>query len=190
MILDEGLFEPYEDDKVNINDKDLHLLQPEAQGATPDIDDSTIYVFEVAPDRETCPDTYRDETAAREAAQAAGYNKMYKIGYTLKDGAYVPSGYEQVIEINIPVLESKIKDIDIEIQNAGGRDAWLQQAYDTIDDTKDYIRYLNTYARSEVGRGGNFDNNEELEDTIARQQDILSNLTAKIKVVEDSFENN
>lgn len=180
MILDEGLFKPYEDDKVNINDKDLHLLQPEAQGATPNIDDSTIYVFEVAPDRETCPDTYRDETAAREAAQAAGYNKMYKVGYTLKDGAYVPSGYEQVIEINIPVLESNMKDIDIEIQNAGGREAWLKQAYNTMDEIEDYIELLEF-------TDGEVDNKEE---TIDRQRDIYDNLLAKIKVVEDSFENN
>lgn len=186
MILNEDLFEPYEDDKVSNKELEELPAAPKAQGATPIIDDSTIYVFEVAPDRETCPDTYRDESAAREAAESAGYDKMYKVGYTLKDGAYIPSGYEEVIEINIPVLEGKMKDIDIEIQNVGGKDAWLEQAYDTLEDTKEYIRYLDTYARSEVGNGGNFDSITELENTLARQKDIVNNLTAKIKLVKNS----
>lgn len=186
MILNEDLFEPYEEDKVNSQDIELHLSQLKAQGATPIIDDSTIYVFEVAPNRETCPDTYRDEVVAREAAQCAGYDKMYKIGYTLKDGTYTPSGYEEVIEINIPVLEGKMKDIDIEIKDVGGKDAWLEQAYDTLEDTKEYIRYLDTYARNEVSKGGNFDSIEDLEDTLVRQKEILNNLSAKINVVENS----
>ena len=177
MILDEGLFESYEDDKVNNKEPEELIAAPKAQGATPVIDDSTIYVFEVAPDRQSCPDTYRDETSAREAAQSAGYDKMYKVGYTLKDGTYIPSGYEEVIEIKIPILESKMKDIDIEILNAGGKDAWLEQAYETVDGIKDYLEFL------DVADDVDVDNREE---TIARQKEILNNLTAKIKVVENS----
>ena len=175
MILNEDLFEPYEEDKVNIQDSALHPSQPKAQVATPIIDDSTIYVFEVAPDRESCPDTYRDELEAIEAAQCAGYDKMYKVGYTLKDGTYIPSGYEEVIEISVPVLESKMSDLDIEIQNAGGKDAWLEQAQETVDGIQNYIDLLTDDV-----------DGPEKEEAIARQKAALDSLQSRIKVVENS----
>lgn len=155
--------------------------QDDAQGV---ITDDGIFVYEVR-EPNCVPDTFNDEANARECALQKKLDCMYKVGYTIKDGTYVPTGYVQEIRLQVPVKEGRMKDLDIDIQNAGGKDAWLASAKKTLSQTREYRDYLDKYARREVNAGGNFDSVEELEDAIKCQDDIIKNLSAKISLVEN-----
>lgn len=183
MLLDEALFECYDLDGIKYKSTSKHFAQPKAQGNESISDDTIIYIFEVAPDRNTCPDAYRDELAAREAAQLAGYDKLYKVGYILKDGVYVPTGDEDVIELDVPIRESSMSDLDVEVRNAGGKDAWLSQAYETLTHVNEYIKFLRDDTRNHDTDNISI---SIRDDTITRQKDILNNLEAKINIVKNS----
>ena len=82
-----------------------------------------------------------------------------------------------------PLTEGKMKELDIEIKNAGSKEAYVKVCQDKINSLKEYLNYLNTTAYHDINRGGNFDSIEELDEVIEETQKELQDLTAKMDYV-------
>lgn len=169
--LDESLFE----------DIDCDVMQDVAQS---DLTDDGIFMYEIR-EPDCVPDVFSNLINAKECALKKKVDKMYKVGYTIKDGTYVPTGFVEELQVSPIIEESYMGELKIEVQEAGGKDAWLATANKTLSEVKHYRNYLNTYARKEIGVGGNFDTEEELEDAINTQTETIKNLQNKISTVEN-----
>ncbi len=92
-----------------------------------------------------------------------------------------------VTEVKEPItgalMEGKMKELDIEIKNAGSNEEYVKVCQDKINSLKQYLNYLNTTAYRDINRGGNFDSAEEIEEAIEETQKELQDLTAKMDYV-------
>ena len=156
---------------------------PENQGEAP-IATDIIYMYEVAPDENTCPDVYNNEDAAREFAITCNCNNITKVAYSMKDGTYIPTGYAETIEIVKPILEELSDQLTNEVKSSGGKDAWLKQANELAEELRNHIKYLETYASREINKGGAYDSEQEIQEVIEFEKQTLENMTKKIAQVE------
>lgn len=79
-----------------------------------------------------------------------------------------------------------IKELDIEIQDAGGVDRWLRNAKSERAELVDQLKYLDSQ-RAYIGRGGNFDSTEELDDARKEVEQQLRKLKASIEIVKRDY---
>ena len=84
------------------------------------------------------------------------------------------------------LTEGTMKSIDIEIQEHGGKEAWLKYMEEVKKGYEGYIQYLDTVARREVGKGGNFDTEEEIDDVLDYNKKQLKEITNKINFVKEN----
>lgn len=81
------------------------------------------------------------------------------------------------------LTEGKMKEIDIEMQDAGGKEAYIKQLENELKTVRAERHYLDTIARSQVNRGGAYDNEEEVNEAIAEYDKDIASLEAKLKIV-------
>ena len=79
-----------------------------------------------------------------------------------------------------------IKELDIEIQDAGGVDKWLKNAQSERAELVDQLDYLEDQ-RAYMGRGGNFDSREELDDACKEAEQQLRKLESAIEMVKHHY---
>lgn len=79
--------------------------------------------------------------------------------------------------------ESMMSELDLEIKEAGGEEAWLANTKKILKDLKDYVDNLIKYGPREVNAGGNFDSMQELNETIADIEAQITELEAKLACV-------
>ena len=116
--LDESLFE----------DIDCDVMQDVAQS---DLTDDGIFMYEIR-EPDCVPDVFSNLINAKECALKKKVDKMYKVGYTIKDGTYVPTGFVEELQVSPIIEESYMGELKIEVQEAGGKDAWLASANKTL----------------------------------------------------------
>lgn len=88
--------------------------------------------------------------------------------------------------VKIPKLnEGKMSEIDIDIQNAGGKENYIAQLKDEIIDTEDTIKVLN-YQIQNVGKGGGFEVEDipELEEDLEKAEQSLIEKKNILAIVE------
>lgn len=103
-----------------------------------------------------------------------------------KDYAQVTLRMERVMDrlvdkIDPPdgIRESAMSELDVEIQSAGGLDAWIRDVKERMKRSSRNLYFLNTQARKEINAGGAFDSVEELEDAIEAEQREYNELKDK-----------
>lgn len=79
--------------------------------------------------------------------------------------------------------ESVMSDLDIEVQEAGGKDAWLRRADREIAHLESELNFLREKAPREMRIGGAFDDVEEIEDAMAATEAELEEWRNKKSVV-------
>ena len=75
--------------------------------------------------------------------------------------------------------ESAMSELDVEIQSAGGLDAWIKDAEKRLKRISKDLYFLDTQARKEINAGGAFDSVGELEDAIEAEQREYNELKDK-----------
>ena len=93
---------------------------------------------------------------------------------------------EQIVEAKHETLvESVISDLDLEVKEAGGKEAWIANVDEQIDDLSHYLNYLKKSAYNEVNRGGNFESTDEVDEAIRNCEKQLGLLKSKKQIVEE-----
>ena len=93
---------------------------------------------------------------------------------------------EQIVEAKHETLvESVISDLDLEVKEAGGKEAWIANVDEQIDDLSHYLNYLKKSAYNEVNRGGNFESTDEVDEAIRNCEKQLGLLRSKKQIVEE-----
>ena len=93
---------------------------------------------------------------------------------------------EQIVEAKHKTLvESVMSDLDLEVKEAGGKEAWIANIDEQIDDLSHYLNYLKKSAYNEVNRGGNFESANEVDDAIRDCEKQLGLLKSKKQLVEE-----
>ena len=93
---------------------------------------------------------------------------------------------EQIVEAKHQTLvESVMSDLDLEVKEAGGKEAWIASIDEQIDDLSHYLNYLKKSAYNEVNRGGNFESANEVDDAIRDCEKQLGLLKSKKHLVEE-----
>lgn len=94
-----------------------------------------------------------------------------------KEYAQVTSRMERVMDRLVDKIdptdglrESAMSELDVEIQSAGGLDAWIKATKEKLKRISKDLYFLDTQARREINAGGAFDSVEELEDAIEAEQ--------------------
>ena len=78
--------------------------------------------------------------------------------------------------------ESRMADLAMEIEDAGGPDAYIGMMERELEDLEESKGWLNGQARREVGKGGAFDSEKELEDALKDTDNKIKLIKAKIEV--------
>ncbi len=78
--------------------------------------------------------------------------------------------------------EAAISDLDVEIQETG-YDELIDKIQRNIDDLEREERFLTRQAPREIGKGGNFDSQEEIDSALAATQRELERERAKLAIV-------
>lgn len=93
---------------------------------------------------------------------------------------------EQVIEAKHETLvESVMSDLDLEVKEAGGKEAWIANVDEQIDDLSHYLNYLKKSAYNEVNRGGNFESTDEVDEAIRNCEKQLGLLKSKKQIIKE-----
>lgn len=93
---------------------------------------------------------------------------------------------EQVTEAKHQTLvESVMSDLDLEVKEAGGKEAWIANVDEQIDDLSHYLNYLKKSAYNEVNRGGNFESTDEVDEAVRNCEKQLGLLKSKKQIVEE-----
>ena len=107
-----------------------------------------------------------------------------------KDYAQATSRMERVMDRLVDKIdptdglrESAMSELDIEIQSAGGLDAWIKATKEKLKRISKDLYFLDTQARREINAGGAFDSVEELEDAIEAEQREYNELKDKYNYV-------
>lgn len=107
-----------------------------------------------------------------------------------KDYAQVTSRMERVMDRLVDkidptdgIRESAMSELYLEIQEAGGLDAWIKDAKERMKRISRDLHFLDTQARKEINAGGAFDSVEELEDAIEAEQQEYNELKSKYNYV-------
>lgn len=80
------------------------------------------------------------------------------------------------------ITEATMSDLDIEIQETG-YDELIDKIQRNIDDLEREERFLTRQAPREIGKGGNFDSQEEIDSALAATQRELERERAKLAIV-------
>lgn len=114
-----------------------------------------------------------------------------------KDYAQVTLRMEKVMDRLVDKIdptdglrESAMSELDVEIQSAGGLDAWIKDTKEKLKRSSKNLYFLNTQARREINAGGAFDSVEELEDAIEAEQREYNELKDKYDFVASSAMDN
>ena len=83
------------------------------------------------------------------------------------------------------LVESVMSDLDLEVKEAGGKEAWMTDIDEQIDDLTHYLNYLKKNAYNEVNRGGNFESADEVDEAVRNCEKQLSLLKSKKQIVEE-----
>lgn len=75
--------------------------------------------------------------------------------------------------------EGAVKDLAIEIEEAGGKDAWLRMMEAKIAECKAILRYLRDTAPREINKGGVYDSYADIQEAIDEITEALSELEVK-----------
>ena len=78
--------------------------------------------------------------------------------------------------------EGAMKDIALEIEEAGGKDIWLAEMKAKIKACKEMLTYLKETAPKEINRGGAYDSYADIQEAIDEITAALSELEAKYDV--------
>lgn len=78
-----------------------------------------------------------------------------------------------------------MSDLDLEVKEAGGKEAWIASVDEQIDDLTHYLNYLKKSAYNEVNRGGNFESTSEVDEAISSCEKQLGLLRSKKQIVEE-----
>lgn len=93
---------------------------------------------------------------------------------------------EQIVEAKHQTLvESVMSDLDLEVKEAGGKEAWIANVDEQIDDLSHYLNYLKKSAYNEVNRGGNFESTDEVDEAIRDCGKQLGLLKSKKQIIEE-----
>ena len=93
---------------------------------------------------------------------------------------------KQVVEAKHKTLvESVMSDLDLEVKEAGGKEAWIANIDEQIDDLSHYLNYLKKSAYNEVNRGGNFESTDEVDEAIRNCEKQLGLLKSKKQIIEE-----
>lgn len=93
---------------------------------------------------------------------------------------------EQIVEAKHETLvESVMSDLDLEVKEAGGKEAWIANVDEQIDDLSHYLNYLKKSAYNEVNRGGNFESTDEVDEAIRNCEKQLGLLKSKKQIIEE-----
>lgn len=76
-----------------------------------------------------------------------------------------------------------MSDLDIEIKEAKGKNAWLKRNRKEIEEEEKELDYLQNEAPKEIGRGGNYDSISEITSAIEETRDYINYLKNKRAVV-------
>jgi len=104
----------------------------------------------------------------------------------VREGGNVKAIYEHLekaFSANPTLNESAMSDLDIEVQEAGGKANWLRRADKEIDHLESELEFLKNQAPREMRIGGAFDNVEEIEDAVAATEAELEDWRNKRKVI-------
>lgn len=83
------------------------------------------------------------------------------------------------------LVESVMSDLDLEVKEAGGKEAWIANVDEQIDDLSHYLNYLKKSAYNEVNRGGNFESTDEVDEAIRNCEKQLGLLKSKKQIIEE-----
>lgn len=83
------------------------------------------------------------------------------------------------------LVESVMSDLDLEVKEAGGKEAWIANIDEQIDDLAHYLNYLKKNAYNEVNRGGNFESADEVDEAVRNCEKQLSLLKSKKQIVKE-----
>ena len=93
---------------------------------------------------------------------------------------------KQVVEAKHETLvESVMSDLDLEVKEAGGKEAWIANVDEQIDDLSHYLNYLKKSAYNEVNRGGNFESTDEVDEAIRDCEKQLGLLKSKKQIIKE-----
>ena len=93
---------------------------------------------------------------------------------------------KQVVEAKHKTLvESVMSDLDLEVKEAGGKEAWIANVDEQIDGLSHYLNYLKKSAYNEVNRGGNFESTDEVDEAIRNCEKQLGLLKSKKQIIEE-----
>ena len=96
---------------------------------------------------------------------------------------------EQIVEAKHQTLvESVMSDLDLEVKEAGGKEAWIANVNEQIDDLSHYLNYLKKSAYNEVNRGGNFESTDEVDEAIRNCEKQLGLLKSKKQIIEERLD--
>ena len=76
-----------------------------------------------------------------------------------------------------------MSDLDVEIREAKGKNAWLKNNRKEIKEEEKELEYLQTQAPKELGRGGSYDSMYEIAEAIEETRNYLNFLKNKRAVV-------
>lgn len=114
-----------------------------------------------------------------------------------KDYAQVTLQMEKVMDRLVDKIdstdglrESAMSELDVEIESAGGLDAWIKDIKERMKRSSKNLYFLTTQARREINAGGAFDSVEELEDAIEAEQKEYNELKDKYDFVTSSAMDN
>lgn len=78
--------------------------------------------------------------------------------------------------------ESAMSNLDLEIQEVGGKEKYIEEKEKELSDLENYVLYLNSQAMREIGKGGNFESRDEVEDSLSDTAKQINELKAKIEI--------
>lgn len=106
--------------------------------------------------------------------------RMLKEG---KDASVIYRHLNRAFRSSQNLHESIMSDLDIEVQEAGGKDEWLYRADAEIKHLETELAFLKDHAPREMRVGGAFDSIVEIEDAITATEEELENWRNKKAVV-------
>lgn len=83
--------------------------------------------------------------------------------------------------------ESVFNGLDVDIKEAGGKDNWLAKAHKHLSDYKKEIVYLRDKAPQEVGAGGQFDSQAEVDEASRKTEEQYEELLLRVNEVEENY---
>lgn len=79
--------------------------------------------------------------------------------------------------------EGKVKDLMIEVEDAGGIETWMIETEDRYAELIHELRYLKHQAPKEIGRGSSFDSQSEIDEVVKEIELELADLENKYRIV-------